>query len=488
MKNTLFLTIVLLSLTLSSYAQSTADALRYSETSLGGTARSIGIAGAFGSLGGDFTAIGVNPAGLGIYQRGEFVLTPTLRTTTTESTYQESLNTDTYNNFNIGNMGVVFSNNKYRDGKSWKAVNFALGYNRTQNFYNRSIIETPNSSSSLTEAYAEDANGVAEASLLNELPFGAGMAYWTYIIDPVLNTEEEDYVSALPSNIRQRELTTSKGAVDEFLMAIAGNYKDKLYVGATIGIPIARYKQEKIFRESDSNPSTDFESFQLSEFLETTGVGINAKLGAIYRIDETFRVGATIHTPTLMSFDEEFDNTLTSTFTNDSFSEESPLGSFAYDLKTPWKAILSASAVIAKKGFISVDYEFIDYRNMEFSNDGDQNSDRLFFSDLNQEISQNFQSTSNLRVGGELALDVFRIRAGFGYYGTPFANAESNTARKNITAGFGIRGKDLYADLGYVYTFYDRFYQPYTLSDRIVPTAELSNSAANLAFTVGFRF
>ncbi|MGB0932577.1 MAG: hypothetical protein ACPGVB_17465, partial [Chitinophagales bacterium] len=356
---TIFLYIIGLLSFSAAFGQSSADALRYSQTNLGGTARGIGIAGATGSLGGDFTSIGVNPAGLGIYQRGELVVTPTLSFSETESTYQDNLSIDNYNNFNIGNLGVVFSNNKYRDGKNWKAVNFALGYNRTQNFHNRSIIESLNSGTSLTEAYAQDAAGVAEADLLDELPFGAGLAYWTYLIDPV---EGGGYVSAL-GNVNQREFTTTKGAVDEFLMAIAGNYKDKLYIGATVGIPIARYQQEKIFTEDDDNASTDFESFQLSEYLETKGIGINAKFGAIYRVNETFRLGAAVHTPTLMSFDENFDSVMSSEFASDSYSEESPFGSFAYDLKTPWKAVLSASAIIAKKGFISVDYEFLDYSN-----------------------------------------------------------------------------------------------------------------------------
>lgn len=484
MKTIIVYIVGLLSFSLA-FGQSSADALRYSQTTFGGTARSIGIAGANGSLGGDFSAIGVNPAGLGIYQRGELVVTPTLSFTETESTYQGNTTTDNYNNFNIGNLGVVFSNNKYREGKNWKAVNFALGYNRTQNFHNRSIIEGLNSTTSLTEAYAEDALGVAEADLLDALPFGAGLAYWTYLIDPV---EGGGYVSALPNTVDQREFITTKGAVDEFLMAIAGNYKDKLYVGATIGVPIARYQQEKIYTEEDNSTSTDFESFQLSEFLETTGIGFNAKFGAIYRIDETFRVGAAVHTPTLMSFDENFDSVISSEFAADSYTEESPFGSFSYDLKTPWKAVLSASAIIAKKGFISVDYEFLDYSNMEFTYDSSNSNDRLFFSDLNQNISQDFQAASNIRVGGEVALDIFRVRAGFAYYGTPFANVENSTARKNITAGFGIRGNDVYADLGYVYTFYDGFYQPYTLNNRVVPTASLNNSAANIALTVGFRF
>lgn len=49
------------------YAQGEADAIRYSRTELGGSARFRSMAGAFGALGGDFSAIGQNPAGLGIF-------------------------------------------------------------------------------------------------------------------------------------------------------------------------------------------------------------------------------------------------------------------------------------------------------------------------------------------------------------------------------------------------------------------------------------
>ncbi|MCT9925374.1 hypothetical protein N7272_14545, partial [Enterococcus faecalis] len=53
------------------YAQGEADAIRYSRTELGGSARFRSMAGAFGALGGDFSAIGQNPAGLGIFRSSE---------------------------------------------------------------------------------------------------------------------------------------------------------------------------------------------------------------------------------------------------------------------------------------------------------------------------------------------------------------------------------------------------------------------------------
>ena len=55
-------------------AQEPADALRYSWTTSSGTARQQAIGGAMTSLGGDISATFVNPAGLGFYKTGDFVL------------------------------------------------------------------------------------------------------------------------------------------------------------------------------------------------------------------------------------------------------------------------------------------------------------------------------------------------------------------------------------------------------------------------------
>ena len=53
------------------FAQDEVDILRYSQYQIGGTARSIGYGGAVGSLGADFSALTVNPAGIGLYRKSE---------------------------------------------------------------------------------------------------------------------------------------------------------------------------------------------------------------------------------------------------------------------------------------------------------------------------------------------------------------------------------------------------------------------------------
>ena len=70
--------ILLLSIT-QLFAQSHYDAFLYSESNLLGTARSSGMANAFGALGADMSVLSTNPAGLGVYQSVEFSYSLSLR-------------------------------------------------------------------------------------------------------------------------------------------------------------------------------------------------------------------------------------------------------------------------------------------------------------------------------------------------------------------------------------------------------------------------
>ena len=50
------------------FAQGEVDALRFSREGLYGTARAMSMGGAFGALGGDQSALAINPAGIGVYR------------------------------------------------------------------------------------------------------------------------------------------------------------------------------------------------------------------------------------------------------------------------------------------------------------------------------------------------------------------------------------------------------------------------------------
>ena len=76
--------------TIAANAQNEVDALRYSTQNLSGTARFSAMGGAFGSLGGEFSALSSNPAGIGMYQVSEFTFTPSFNLNTTTSYYDNT--------------------------------------------------------------------------------------------------------------------------------------------------------------------------------------------------------------------------------------------------------------------------------------------------------------------------------------------------------------------------------------------------------------
>src|ERR1700704_4173485 len=88
-------------------AQEPADALRYSWTVPGGTARQQAIGGAMTSLGGDISATYSNPAGIGFYKSGDFVLTPAFNFLNNKSTFRGRTEKDNKNSFSFGTSGIV---------------------------------------------------------------------------------------------------------------------------------------------------------------------------------------------------------------------------------------------------------------------------------------------------------------------------------------------------------------------------------------------
>ena len=136
MKN-IYLIIALL-FSFSIYGQNADDALRYSQTNIIGTARLSSMGGAFGALGGDFSATGINPSGLAIYRKSEFSFSPYVFSANSNATFNNSQREDFKINYNIGNSGIVMANllQPFGEAKGWISRNFSLGYIQTNNFNN----------------------------------------------------------------------------------------------------------------------------------------------------------------------------------------------------------------------------------------------------------------------------------------------------------------------------------------------------------------
>jgi len=468
-------------------AQNEVDALRYSFLQPQSTARSMGMGGAFGALGADLLSLSTNPAGIGLFRKSEFSLSPGLSTSNVNSRFLSEENEDFRSVFQFSSIGVV-SHSKADQG-GWKAVNFAVGYNKLASFQENVLIKGRNANTTLLNVFANQANGVAPDDIYDVLPFSAAIAYDTYLINPVDSTGAS-YTTEIPyGELNQRLSLQRKGSMGETVINGAANYDEKLFFGLSVGFPSIRYVEYGTYIESDLDQALDLDQYTLKEELITSGSGVNVKLGVIYRASEWLRVGAAIHSPSWLSLRDSYSNSINSKFRNlDTYYFESPQGSYQYNLRTPARYMANAAFIIGKTGVISADYEFVDYSQARL-NRSNQILDDYDFSVENQAITTIYRGTHNVKVGAEARVaDVWRLRAGAGYQQSPFTNGtvQSNASQFNYASGVGYRKGNYYIDLAW--SMWQSQADYYLYDPAMVDVSRLERSRTSIMATIGFRY
>ncbi len=470
-------------------AQTASDILRYSYLNQQGTARSMGIGNAIGGLGGDFTSLSINPAGIGGYWKSEFMVTPSYLSILTDATLTEGFSeTERTNNFNVSNVGIVFTNQPNRG--NWKSVSLGFGLNK-QNNYNQEQFFLGESSGSITDRFAGLAFGLAPDDLDG---FEAGIAYETGAIFDFENDGiyETDFLGNQQQAFRKQQLSTYSGYMNEMVISFGGNLKDKILLGTTIGIPFVKYTSEQSYKESDDlDVIPAFNALAFDEFLNTEGGGVNIKLGLIAKLGKQFRIGAAFHSPTYLSLTDRFSTDLTYDFIQggiaESFQSLSPDGEFEYALITPWRAVGSFSAIFGKHGFVSTDIEFVDYSaaRYDFTTNSDNFEDRQYQELINSEIDLLYGGAINVRLGGELAFESLRLRGGLQLLSSPFK--DDNTMQSIISLGGGVRGNKAFLDLAFNYSSQKETYLPYQVDGAPNQLVNTTLSRSQFLLTLGFK-
>lgn len=236
----------LLGFVLVSQAQTFEDAVQFSRTLNWGTARSAGMAGAFGALGGDLSTLSSNPAGIGVFRKSEVSITPSLNFANTKATDYSPKD----NSFQLGDLGAVFA--FYSPNFDWKGINFGINYTNLNNFNRKTDQVIWNSSTSLLDVLAAS-SGDYPSDELNS--FSNYLAYQCYLINR--NEDEKDpnfgyYHSILHNGeiVAQTKRMKEDGNQGEYAFSFGTNYKDKLYLGLTIGIQSIWYKMHSEYTEA----------------------------------------------------------------------------------------------------------------------------------------------------------------------------------------------------------------------------------------------
>lgn len=470
------------------FGQHYSEILQYATTEANGSARTVGVGAGLSALGADMGAITQNPAGLARYRRSEMNITIGLDNISTDATFGTNTTNTTKSLMQLPSVGMVFTSRP--ENIKWKTMNFSVGYNR-QLSYNRNAFFEGSATGSIIQKFAAEANGLG----LDELDgFGAGLAYDALGIydDDGDKHYESDFDGVVDSFYHAQDFS-ERGNMGEITVALAGNYEDRLSIGLSIGIPVLSLQKEKSYEEIDKDSSIlYFDRLKFDESVKTTGAGFNLKLGMIYQINQAVRAGLAIHSPTWLNLNDSFSNTFNYEYTDangpSANEKNSEQGVFEYKVVTPWRAVGSLGAIIARKGFISADVELVDYTTGRFNLTSDLKTPETqeLEKENNKAIKKNYRQAFNFRVGGEYAMDAFRFRAGLGLYGSPIIN--DDTYKMIYSAGLGYRKDDFFVDLAYRLNQSTEGYSPYD-GDFMKPNgAVLKTQRSTIALTLGVKF
>lgn len=446
MKRRLFFIFALSLSSIGLFAQSDLDAYKLSKNDLRGSARAMGMGGAFGALGGDMTGVAINPAGIGSYTTAEVATTLNFANTRTEGNFNTSATEMSKFKFNFDNISYIGT--LPLAGDAVKSINFGFAYNRLKNF-DRKFIAQGKNQASLSHYMAKRAKGYAETDIemrrdyypLDDKDWTAVLGYNSWMIEP-LASNPSAWQSALTSDPQSTSLYMhEKGYINSYDFNFGFDISEIVGVGASLSVTDISYHLTSQYDEYLKEGSNS-RYFLMDNWLSTEGAGVQAKVGVILKPINEFRIGIAYHSPTWYnmtdSYEAQTEHNLEGFLTAHSATDyesgilntyyaNGEIGSHTdYELKTPDKWVFSAASIIAQRAIISVDYELTNYKNMTLKDDYGRELGN------NAYIKQDFRLASTLRAGLEVRFTP-RVSGRIGY---AWMQSPLSTEFKNQDEGY----------------------------------------------------
>jgi hypothetical protein len=456
--------------------------------------------GAFAALGGDFTSLSINPAGVGVYRGTEFTFSLALNHGSTSADYLGTTATDSYTNLSLNNLGIVFGSSRANEGLV--SLNWGVGYNKLHTVTNRRTAAqgVSGSASILTD--------IASKLDMDKVPLHrlAWDAYLVSVWDNRDNIAATEHIFVDGNNkehivqsgrLKQSYSAEQSGYAGEYVLSFGGNVADKFYFGATFGIQSIRNEYYKQYSETaveddfgnfrdinndDGQLLGKFRSFIYSEELNTSGTGYNIKTGVIWRPVAGLRWGAYFHSPTWTYFTERFSERMESHFSNSSPIISNSKNEMDYKTVTPIKWGTGIAYTFGSQALVSVEYEGTDYSSLKMY--GYEDGHYVKWTNAGEEAREKFKVATNIRAGGEYRIKQYALRAGYSYYGSPVKN-DNSFARHIIAAGAGYQWGGGFIDATYSFSPGNKETLLLYTDNNILKN---TNFAGKIIITLGFRF
>ena len=476
------------------------------QENISGNARFEAMSGAFGALGGNLSAIHINPAASAVFNSNQFGLSTSTQSTTNNTSYFGTSTPTENRNSKLNQIGGVLILKNNNTDVAWKKI--AFGFNaQMQSSYNNTIqISGTNSNNGLDTYFLDYAAGKDGSVFgLNDEEtvrgvyqfFGesagygfeyqqAFLGYQGYIFD--YSEEEGLFVSnAIYSSVQHNHKIQTSGDKWDMAFTISGQYNDWLYLGANMNISGIEYRQISLTTESGYDADSPMREIYFQNDLYTYGGGVSLQFGAIATPNKNIRLGASYKSPTWYSLKDEFSQFL-ETKSNDadgnSFNDVLDLTNTVnvyddYTIKTPSELRGSLAYIFGTRGLISFGYTLKNYQNTHIGpNDND------VFIALNDQINQSWTSVSSYRIGGEYRQGGVSLRVGYHLEESPYSNTSILGDRSGYSLGIGFNFKSSVINLSLLNSEQRRSHQLYDTG--LVNRA--SNDIDLQQFTVSWNF
>lgn len=489
--------------------QGISDGLRYSQNGVYGTARFQGLSGAFGALGGDFSAMGINPAGSAVFIKSGGSISLAINDRENETTF---LNTTTRNadtDVAVNQIGGVFVIQNRNTESIWKKLTIGLNYDQTQNQDNE-IFVRGTGSNSIGDFFTSQAQGIpidllelqdneTISSLYSFIGTTEGVAaqnaflgYQAFIFDPVdpENANNSVYNSNIANgSVNQRYNYVSSGYNGKATINVATQITDKYYLGVNLNSHSINYTQSTFLYEGNDNTGSTIREVAFENQLLVSGTGFSAQVGGIAKFNG-LRIGLSFDTPTWHRISEETTQSLETIRIENEQSIRSIVAPNIvnvyedYNLRTPGKITASAAYIFGKSALLSVDYSIQDYSNLKFDTIYNTVFNDNIFDSLNQSIENSLKAASSIKIGGEYRIANASIRGGFRYEESPYQNEAIMGDLVGFSLGGGLKFGSYSLDIAYSRAEQDRTESIYGLNSQISNEASFNN----VALTFGASF
>lgn len=480
-------------------------AKQFSTPYVTGSARMQGLGGSQSVLGADLSSIAGNAAGLGFYSRSEIGLSLASVSANTNAIYLDQSSSTSNSLVHLPNFGVVISG-EYLSSSSWRGA-FGIGYSRQVILSQPLALAGTNNRSSYLDYLIQKAGdkGATGASLDNEYdsyyntadsPEAA--AYQGYLLNPNPGTGGapfERYLPNLPT--KQVGFATNSGAVSQWDISYGAAYQEKFYMG--LGLHFSKLNTTQTQRWDESFPGNNYVAgFSEETQLITTGSGISVSLGVIYKLKPNLRVALNVQSPTYFDqLNEQFTGMLTPQISavpvsGGYITKVKPVkltpNEFTYQLATPFRISGGMAYFFGKRGLLTADVEMVNYSGMSVASaELGPYANQQFKDKYNTQISKNFQTALNMKVGAEFRVTGFlTVRGGAAMYGNGFASTYDSIDRSQfqVSGGLGYRNKGYYVDVAVVQRTGKDAFTPYTLKNA-ADYASAALNVSNTQFTIG---